>query len=210
MAANQLNLRPAARPQAAFLRMALTVLMTLVVILTPGLVPAQAAERPAEGYFNFVNQTTTTLWIAISYLDEDNCGPDGWVSRGWYSVDPGEISAVLRLRDNDSTHFYFYAYGEDGATFFDGATPTYVDRHQKFFWCEPVAGSRPDLDTVSMEDIVIDSQTTTYILRLGSDRYVSLEDESSDSVPFEPADQPEPDEDGCFISGGVRLCPAPD
>ena len=164
---------------------------------------------PHRGYLNFANQTDTTLWIAISYLDEDNCGGDGWV-QGLVGRGPGEITAPLRLAHNDSTHFYYYAYGEDGTIVFDGIDHDLRRQTRSFFWCDPAGGSRSDLATVEMREVVIDSEYTTYTLRLGSDRHVSLDDGSSGSVPFEPADNPVPDENGCTISGGVMLCPAYD
>ena len=211
MAAKHSTLRSALLPRRAVLRVALTVMVTLVVGLAPGLAHNRAAAvSPYEGYLNFANQTNTTLWIAISYLDQGHCGTDGWVASGWWGVDPGEITAPLRLAHNDSTHFYYYAFGEDGTTLFKGTTTTYVDRNDKFIWCDPAGGSRPDLASVDMKEIVIDSQPTSFTVRLGRDRYVSLEDESSRSGPFEPADNPVPDERGCTISGGQGGCPASD
>src|SRR5829696_1986234 len=138
MAAKHSNLRSALLPRRAVLRVALAVMVTLVVGLAPGLGQHRAAAvSPYRGYLNFANQTDTTLWIAISYLDEDNCGADGWVAKGWWGVAPGQIAAPLRLEHNDSTHFYYYAYGEDGTIVFDGSTTTYVDKDDKFFWCDP-------------------------------------------------------------------------
>jgi uncharacterized membrane protein len=215
MTAQQLNVRSATRPFAtalprrAVLRGAVAGLATLGVSLAPGLAQDQAAAvSPYRGNLNFVNQTNTTLWIAISYRDEAHCGPDEWVAKGWWELAPGEIKGVHQLYEGHNRYFYYYAYGEDGTTYFSGSTTTYVDNLAEFFWCERDVRLHPDVDTVEMRDLEIDSQTTTYTLRLGTDRYVYLEDGSSGSVPFEPADQPELDADGCYISGGVRLCPA--
>jgi uncharacterized membrane protein len=207
MAAHHPDLRSDARPLAAVLprravlRVALAVLATLVVGFAPGLAHNQAsAVSPARGNLNFVNQTDTTLWIAISYLDEGHCGTDGWVARGWWELAPGEIKGVHQLYEGHNRNFYYYAYGEDGTTSFPGSATTYVDNLASFFWCERDVRYHPDVDTVGMRKIEIDPQTTTYTQPLGTDR----------SVPIEPADQPVPDENGCTISGGVRLCPADD
>src|SRR5829696_3574183 len=88
-------------PRRAVLRATLTVLMILVVSLAPGLAHNRAAaESPAQGFLNFANQTNTTLWIAISYLDQENCGTDGWVSKGWFEVASGGVRGILRLDHN--------------------------------------------------------------------------------------------------------------
>jgi|SRR5689334_22919349 uncharacterized membrane protein len=61
---------------------------------------------------NFCNQTSTRVWVAIMFHDDDAC--DEWRREGWWSLNPGECKGVLGLGLFHNEYYYYYAEGDDG------------------------------------------------------------------------------------------------
>ena len=80
-------------------------------------------------YFN--NKYNEPEWEAIGYKSESK-EYSGWVSRGWFKVDPGETKEVLS-QNPFNVYIYYYAETEGGKKKFEGNSTFIVDKKDAFF-----------------------------------------------------------------------------
>lgn len=78
---------------------------------------AVLVPRAAQAAFLFCNQTQAVIEAAFAYREDDH----GWVSEGWWQLQPGQCARVYNKPL--SQRFYFYYGRALGVTANDGSRP---------------------------------------------------------------------------------------
>ncbi|MDX9689511.1 MAG: DUF1036 domain-containing protein [Alphaproteobacteria bacterium] len=86
----------------------------IVVILVGWIV---LASGTAQAAFLFCNQTQAVIEAAFAYREDD----DGWISEGWWQLQPGQCARVYNK--HLSQRFYFYYARALGVSADDGSQP---------------------------------------------------------------------------------------
>jgi len=79
-----------------------------VLILLASLFAMGVREQPAHAQFRVCNHHDYQVRLAIAFP-----GGDEWVTRGWYAIDAGSCSNVLRSISN---RYYYVTYDVEGTT----------------------------------------------------------------------------------------------
>lgn len=89
---------------------------TKKIILTIAVFFATFLTTKAQIYFN--NNYSEPVWVALAY-PVDSKEYKGWVSTGWFKVEPGEKKSILNVNPNGQ-YIYYYAQTKDAAKKFEG------------------------------------------------------------------------------------------
>lgn len=82
----------------------------------------------AQIYFN--NNYDEPVWVSLAYFS-DSKEYKGWVTKGWFKVEPGEKKEILSY--NPMGQFiYYYAQTKDAAKKFEGKSSLLVDPIEAF------------------------------------------------------------------------------
>lgn len=82
----------------------------------------------AQIYFN--NKYTEPVWVCIGYYSDGN-NFKGWVSKGWFKIEPNETKMVLDYNPL-SRYLYYYAQTQNGIKKFEGSQSFLVDPINSF------------------------------------------------------------------------------
>ena len=84
----------------------------VVVVALLGFGPYLGTTRASGGWLKFKNETSSRVYVAVWYLAEAQCGTDGWMSEGWWTLDPGEEATTIQMGSN--SYYGYYAHSTGG------------------------------------------------------------------------------------------------
>jgi uncharacterized membrane protein len=100
------------RSRLTFPRLTWRVVLIAVIVTVLGFGPYLGTTRASGGWLKFKNETSSRVDVAVWYLDEAQCGADGWMSEGWWNLDPGEEATTIQMGSN--SYYGYYAQSTDG------------------------------------------------------------------------------------------------
>jgi hypothetical protein len=149
-------------------RLAWRVVLITTLVALLGLGPYLATTRASGGWLKFKNEHSARVDVAVWYLDESKCGPHGWMSEGWWNLDPGEVATTIQMSSN--TYYYYYARASDGVVWSSTTNGAWVPS-TIFTECEHDNRSYspgPGYRWVGMKALKVEDTDRGYIMSLTS------------------------------------------
>ena len=156
------------RTRLTYSRIASRLFLIAAVVAVLGFGPYLGTTRASGGWLKFKNEHSAHVDVVVWYLDEDRCGPDGWIVRGWWNLDPGDEVTTIQMSSN--TYYYYYADATDGVEWSSPTNGAWVP-YSVFNECEHTNRNYspgPDYHWVGMKAIKVDDTDRGYVMSLTS------------------------------------------
>jgi hypothetical protein len=139
-----------------------------VIVTVLGFGPYLGTTEASGGWLKFKNEHSARIDLAVWYLDEADCGTDGWMVKGWWTLEPGQEVTTIQLSSN--SYYYYYADATDGVKWSSSTTGAWVP-YSAFNECEhanPNYSPGPDYFWAGAQAIHVDDTDRGFIMSLTS------------------------------------------